>query len=88
MQGAARARAPLLIKEHAARLRLRPNQALASGLCFVCTAQDASSASLATLVARQSLMMNGPSDLQEESNHFKIGEINDQNFAAMPENRR
>ena len=26
-----------------------------------------------------------PSD---KSNHFKIGEINDQNFAAMPENRR
>ena len=38
------------------------------------------SASLATLVARLSL--------RQESNHFKIGEINDQNFAAMPENRR
>ena len=37
-----RARVPLLITEHVARLRLRPNQALASGLCFVCTAQDAS----------------------------------------------
>ena len=71
-----RARVPLLITEHVARLRLRPNQALASGLCFVCTAQDASSASLATLVARQS-----------KSNHFKVGEINDQNFAAMTENR-
>jgi len=34
------------------------------------------SASLATLVARQS-----------KSNHFKVGEINDQNFAAMTENR-
>ena len=41
MQGAARARAPLLVTAHDVRLRLRPNQALASGLCFVCTAQDA-----------------------------------------------